>query len=139
MDEELHLAIITAYKQLPDSCRYNPASEVRLQDFEQEFGAIPGDYRWFLANCGGGVCGSEWIDGIEQLFMTHRKYRAESNPGGWTMRDVFIIGWDGAGNPYGIHQDSGRLLVEDHDFGGTHEWAESLAAYLCNGLGVQPR
>jgi hypothetical protein len=50
------------------------------------------------------------------------------------MRDVFVIGWDGWGNPYGICQSSGRMVVEDHDVGGIHEMAESFVAFLVRGL-----
>lgn len=52
------------------------------------------------------------------------------------MRDVFIIGWDGFGNPFGIAENSGKLLVEDHNFGGIHEMAESFEAFLTKGLEI---
>lgn len=50
------------------------------------------------------------------------------------MNDVFVIGWDGGGNPFGIHIESGRIIVEDHDFGGIHDMAKSFAAFLEHGL-----
>ena len=50
------------------------------------------------------------------------------------MADVFVIGWDGAGNPFGIDRATGRVLVEDHNFGGIHEMAESFSAFLEAGL-----
>ena len=50
------------------------------------------------------------------------------------MRNVFVIGWDGAGNPYGIDSATGKLLVEDHNFGGIHEVATSFEAFLTKGL-----
>jgi hypothetical protein len=60
---------------------------------------------------------------------------AESRiPNGWTLKGVFVIGWDGAGNPFGIDGDSGRVLVEDHNFGGVHELATSFEAFLARGL-----
>jgi hypothetical protein len=108
----------------------------QLAAFEKEFGTIPSDYRWYLAACGGGVCGSEWIDGVEQLAASHRKFRAESGSGGWKMRNVFVIGWDGAGNPFGIEQATGRVVAEDHNFGGVHELAQSFVTFLQRGLGV---
>jgi len=52
------------------------------------------------------------------------------------MRDVFIIGWDGWGNPFGIELSSGRVLVEDHNFGGIHEMAPSFHVLLARGLGL---
>jgi len=64
------------------------------------------------------VVGSERVDGIEELTRTHQKFTAESKiPSGWRMKDVFVIGWDGAGNPFGIDLKTGRLrsanLVRD--------------------------
>lgn len=49
---------------------------------------------------------------------------------GW----CFVIGWDGAGNPFGIEIVIGKLLVEDHNFGGVHEMAMSFEAFLERGL-----
>jgi hypothetical protein len=139
MDAAFRQAVLTAYGALPDDCRYAPATEEQLQLFEREFGSIPPDYRWFLAACGSGVCGAEWLDGIEQLRVSHRKFRDEFAPGGWTMRGVFIIGWDGAGNPFGIDQSSGQVLVEDHNFGGIHEMAKSFREFLAQGLGLDAK
>ncbi len=48
------------------------------------------------------------------------------------MRDVFIIGWDGYGNPFGIHIPTGELRMEDHNFGGVHPMADSFAHFLLN-------
>lgn len=118
-------------------CRHAPASERQLQRFEAEFGPIPLEFRWFLANCGGGVCGSERIDGIAELPETHHKFRTESQPGGWTMRDAFIIGWDACGNPFGIERETGRVLVEDHNFGGVQSISESFQNFLVHSLRVQ--
>jgi hypothetical protein len=42
------------------------------------------------------------------------------------MDGVFVIGWDGGGNPFDIQATSRKVLVEDHDFGGIHEMADSL-------------
>jgi len=52
------------------------------------------------------------------------------------MRGVFVIGWDGFGNPYGIDAATGRILVEDHNFGGIHEMAASFAEFLAMGLRI---
>jgi hypothetical protein len=134
MAEQIRDSIRQAFAALPDGCRYAPATETQLRTFEQEFGSIPDDFRWFLTKCGGGVCGSEWIDGIAELTTTHRKYRAGSRPSGWTMADVFVIGWDGSGNPYGIHRSTGEIIVEDHNFGGIHVMAPSFGDFLARGL-----
>ena len=134
MNDALHDAVRNAHAALPDDCRRAPATERQLREFEATFGPIPTDYRWYLAECGGGVIGSAWVDGITELPASHRKFRAESGVGGWSMRDVFVVGWDGRGNPFGIQQSTGKLLVEDHDFGAVHEMAESFEAFLSRGL-----
>ena len=102
---------------------------------ESAFGPIPSDFRWFWMHCGGGTIGSEWVDGIDELADTHAKFNAESQiENGWTMDGVFVIGWDGSGNPFDIETSSGRILVEDHHFGGIHEMALSFEAFLERGL-----
>jgi hypothetical protein len=136
MDEQLRQKILDTWKQRPLDCRHTPGSEQQLLQFEAEVGPIPPDFRWFLATCGGGVCGSEWVDGINELPRTHRKFRAESRPGGWTMQKVFVIGWDGWGNPFGIERATGWILMEDHDFGGVHQMAESVQLFLAHGLQI---
>jgi hypothetical protein len=136
MNNRLRKASLEAWQTLPADCRYPPASEDQLRQFEATFGPIPADFRWFLGHCGGGVIGSEWVDGIEQLPGSHRKFQNERKPEGWSMSNVFVIGWDGAGNPFGIHRVSGKLLVEDHNFGGIHEMAKSFSAFLVKALGV---
>src|SRR6478735_3587610 len=103
---------------MPDSMRSEPATEEELCEFEATHGSIPADYRWFLCTCGGGYFGSFHLDDIVRLTRSHAKFRREFGPPrGWTMRDVFIIGWDSAGNPFGIEATTGRVVVEDHDFG----------------------
>jgi hypothetical protein len=135
MDVGLRQRIVAAWSERPDSIRSLPASDAQIAAFERQFGAIPPDLRWFLEECGGGVVGSEWVDDIGRLGETHTKFLAESgDPRGWRMEDVFVIGWDKAGNPFGIHLKSGKVIVEDHDFGGIHEMASSFEAFLEQGL-----
>jgi hypothetical protein len=139
VDERFRAAVIAAWRSLVGAVDINapPATESELLAFEAQFGPIPADFRWFLAVCGGGPVGSEWVDSIDKLPDTHRKFRSEFGPPrGWTLANVFVIGWDGWGNPYGIHAPTGRLLVEDHEFGGIHEMAPSFAAFLTNGLSI---
>ena len=120
---------------MPATMRTEPATEEQLREFEQVFGTIPEDYRWFLLTCGGGCFGSEEVDDITRLTESHAKFRREFGPPrGWTMRDVFIIGWDGAANPFGIEVTTGRIVVEDHNFGGIHELASSLEEFMLKGL-----
>jgi hypothetical protein len=102
--------------------------------FESKYGPIPPDFRWFLAECGGGVVGSEWVDGIEALGETHAKFASERGPDGWSLSETFIIGWDGAGNPFGIHGPTGSVMVEDHNSGEVHALAPSFEVFLRRGL-----
>ncbi len=116
---------------MPESLRRAPATEQQLREFEAAYGVVPADYRWFLLTCGGGHFGSEEVDGIVELAKSHAKFRREFGPPrGWTMRDVFIIGWDGSANPFGIEATTGRVVVEDHNFGGIHELATSLEEFM---------
>lgn len=123
--------ILGAHSALPEGCRYPPASVEALAAFESQFGPIPPDYRWYLAACGGGVIGSEWIDSIKELPETHRRVREGQQHGLYTLREFFPVGWDGGGNPYGFDLQSGKIVTEDHNFGGIHVVAESFFDLLC--------
>ena len=112
MTSELKSKIVDLWKIRPDGIRCSPASEADLQNFETEHYKIPDDYRWFLAKCGSGVVGSEWLDGIDDLFSSHAKFQKESSlPEGWKTPDLFLIGWDGLGSPIGVLPD-GFVVVE---------------------------
>lgn len=120
-----------AHFELPAECRNLPASEPDLLRFEQEFEAtIPEDYRWYLSECGGGVIGREWIDGIEQLAESHRRFREGAKGGLYSLENFFIVGWDGSGNPCGFDLENGKILTEDHDFGGIHVMANCFFSLL---------
>lgn len=123
--------IVEAHSALPEECRNPAASEEALAGFESQFGPIPPDFRWYLAACGGGVIGSEWINGIKELPETHRRVREGQQNGFYTLREFFPVGWDGGGNPYGFDLQSGRIVTEDHDFGGIHSVAEGFFDLLC--------
>lgn len=115
----------------PVDIRSKPERDEMLNAFEADYEKIPADFHWFLATCGGGVVGCEWIDDLEKLRESHDTFRKQSQgPKGWTMQNVFIIGWDGGGNPIGIDRDSGKVFIEDHTFGGIHEEGESLGDYF---------
>lgn len=126
-------SLLRLWGLLPAGLRYPCASLVQIEAFEAKHGLIPSEYRTFLLEFGGGVVGSEWLDGIEQLAVTHRKFRAEAGSGGWVIRDAFVIGWDGAGNPIAI-DSAGAVVVEDHNFGGVHQLAPSFRIFLAAGL-----
>jgi len=120
---------------MPEAMRCEPATEQQLCEFETTYGAIPEDYRWFLLTCGGGHFGAEEVDDIVDLTRSHAKFHREfGQPRGWTMQDVFIIGWDGSANPFGIETTTGRVVVEDHNFGGIHELAPSLEEFMLRGI-----
>lgn len=132
MDPALARAVLDRWEYLPLELRSPRATAQELLDLEQALGRpIPPAYRWFLEHCGGGPWGAEYIDGIEDLLDSHRKFAEEARePRGWTLKDFFLIGWDGAGNPYGIDERSGAVVVEDHTFGGVHELAPSFEDLL---------
>jgi hypothetical protein len=130
MTPEEQRQIREAHDALPVACRTKRASEAALQAFEGEFGPIPADYRWYLAECGGGVVHSEWLDDIDALKKSHAKFRAEAaHAKGWKKKDGFLIGWDGGGNPMIIDRLTGEVVVEDHDLGGVHVEARSFADF----------
>jgi hypothetical protein len=120
-----------AHCELPEDCRREPASPADLAAFESEFGAIPTDYRWYLAECGGGVIGSDWIDSIEELAATHRKVREGQRRGCYRIARFFALGRDGFGNVYGYDLETGHIVMEDHNFGGVHELAGDLYDLVC--------
>jgi hypothetical protein len=123
--------IKAAHLALPAECRRPPASPQELAAFEEEFGPIPADYQWYLLECGGGVIGSEWIDSIQELPSTHRKVHEGQKRGYYKILRFFPLGWDGGGNPYGYDLETGRIVMEDHDFGGTHQVATDFYDLLC--------
>ena len=134
MSPDAIASLLPLWNARPEGIRLRRASDEELRKFEALHGPIPQDFRQFLQVFGGGAVGSEWVDGIEQLTKTHEKFKAETGPKGWQLQGVFIVGWDGSGNPFGIEMSSGAILVEDHDFGGVHEMAPSFEAFLLRGI-----
>ena len=118
--------IVEFHESLPIGCKSKPATMKEVESFESEFGRIPGEYRWYLLSCGGGVIGSEWVDDISELRDTHTRFSDED----WSLGDVFPIGKDGWGNPMVIDRSTGSILIEDHEFGGVHELASSFAEFV---------
>jgi len=110
--EHINRRLIRAlWEGRPEDLRSAPASEATLIQFESEFGTIPEDFRWFLTECGGGVVGSEWVDDIERLAASHRKYGQERGAGYWHS-NMFVIGWDGGGQPFGLDPLTHAGVVE---------------------------
>ncbi len=131
MTPELGARLVEAWLRLPEEIRSSPASPDELAALERDLGPVPADYGWFLTNLGGGPVGSEWIDNVNEVRDSHQKFRDESDF--WALERCFIIGWDGAGNPIVIEFDSGRVITEDHNFGGNHELGPSFEAFLADG------
>ncbi len=126
--------ILKLWKSREPGISYPPASEGAIADFEDVFKIVPEDYRWFLLNCGGGVIGSEWVEGIDELFSTHTKFNEEcALEHGWTIKDSFIIGWDGSGSPIAIDR-KGKIVVESEDDGKIYELAPTLEYWLLDNL-----
>jgi SMI1 / KNR4 family (SUKH-1) len=129
--DEAKQGIETYTKSLPEELRQPPATEQDVEAFEAIYGSIPETYKWFLLTCGGGIFGPDQLDNISKLARSHTKFASESAlPNGWTMQNVFVIGWDGSGNPFGIERTTGRILVEDHDFGGVLELAQNFEVFI---------
>jgi hypothetical protein len=127
-------AILEHWALRPPGISYAPASEAELQDFEGIHGKIPDDFRWFLQSCGSGVIGSEWIDGIDNLYSSHTKFHSEAQiPNGWKTSEMFIIGWDGCGSPIGI-MPVGTVVVEYPNLDGVHCLALSLEEFILKGI-----
>lgn len=120
-------AIRAARERLPEDCRGKAATEEQLVAFESRHGPIPAAFRQYLLHFGGGVVGSEWVDDITRLPATVVKFREKAAE--WGVPDGFPIGWDGAGNPMLILA-TGEVVSPDHNFGGVHTLASSLAAFL---------
>lgn len=127
MNIELESIIQQWKEQMPAGARYPIASESQVARFESKWGAIPAQYRTFLLHGGGGVVGAEWLDGIEQLHVSHAKYSTERGPAGWSAA-MFLIGWDGSGAPIGI--DSKGAVIVEHEGGDVTLLAPSLAVLL---------
>ncbi len=58
------------------------------------------------------MIGSEWLDNIEELAESHRKFEAERGDGGWALSEFFVVGWDGSGAPYGFDLRNGSIVSE---------------------------
>ena len=125
MTTEQKAKIVRFHSKLPSGCRSEPAGLDAIAAFEIEYGPIPEQYRWYLQECGGGVVGSEWVDDIEELKKSHRKFKNEEGD----LISSFIFGWDGGGNPILIDRTTGKVFTHDHDFGGTHIIAESFVSF----------
>lgn len=127
--------LLAEWQSLPREVRCAPATHPQLEAFESAHGAIPAQYRSFLMQFGGGPVGHEWIDGIDQLTATQEKFRAGRRAGHWKMASVFVVGWDGAGNPIGI--DSHGAVIVELPGEGVQRLAGSFAEYVAKGFGHQ--
>lgn len=134
ISEESKKRILEFWKARDPGISYPAVSEEKIKDFEEVCREIPEDYKWFLLNCGGGVIGSEWVDEIDELSETHKKFDQEcAIENGWTIGHCFIIGWDGSGSPIAIDPE-GRVIVEWEADSGVYQLAPSLEKWLLDGL-----
>lgn len=74
------------------------------------------------------------MNGIDRLPATHRKF----NTGQWNLENVFVIGWDGGGNPFGIARDTGRILAKDHQFPRIYLESPSFKAFHLEQIYADP-
>ncbi len=138
MSEELKAALLAKWNRYPD--RNPPATEAELMAFEQEFGPIPAEFREYLALCGGEIGQGEWDErtfNLPNLVYEYREY--QNSTVNWSIEGVFVIGCDGAGNRFGIETSTGRILLQDHNFGGIHELAPSLWEFFMLGFRKRSR
>ena len=140
MSEELKAALLAEWRVNPDGYRTLPPSEEALRSFEQEFGSIPAEFREYLALCGGGIGKGEWDErtfNLPNLVYVYREHQHGFIT--WSLEGVFVIGSDDAGNLFGIETSTGRILLEDHNFGGIHELAPSLSEFFMLGFRKRSR
>ena len=131
LSEETKTHLINYSEKVPEGMRGRKATEEDIQKFEKDFYPIPDDYKWILKNCYRVFFKAEWIDDIDELYETHKKFKKESSiENGWTLEGTFIMGWDGCGNPYGIELKTEKIVTEDHNFGGIHIIGQSLEEVL---------
>ena len=117
--------------ELPEGMRYKPASEEEILDFESSFSEVPEPYKWFLKECGSGVVGSEWLDGIHELRDSHKKFLNEE----WSSHNNFLIGWDGGGSPISL-TSNGTVVVEYLGVQDIQIIAKSLEDFIMKGLSL---
>lgn len=130
MEGEPREELLRAWLQLPEDVRSPPATDQELHAFEERWGPIPEPYRWFLSTCGGGPAGADWLDDIGELERSHVKHQREMGPPRGWRQAMFVIGWDGCGDPVGLEAGTGRVLIEYHDVGEVTVLADSFEAFL---------
>lgn len=92
------------------------------------------DYIDFISSFGGGVLGNKEIYSIknseiigdENIIEINERYKNDDWEG---IEKWLIIGTDHSGNPIGI-DTNGKIVSNDHDFGGIFTVAESFEDYL---------
>ncbi|MFA7483800.1 MAG: SMI1/KNR4 family protein [Vulcanimicrobiota bacterium] len=116
----------------PEMVVFDPrkrATDNDILEFEKQHESIPDDVKWFFKNLvSGGV--DPYISDIHELAKDRAKFLKEKADGLWELDNIFLLGVDGAGNPFGISRDDERVLLEDHDFGGIQEIGATFADFL---------
>ena len=122
---EAHLA------KFPIAVRERAATEAELREFEAAFGAIPDDYRWLLVAAVAAWLARSELTASRSLPSLTPSFAASLDRHAVGRCEMFsLLAGMVAVNPFGIEQSSGRILVEDHDFGGIHEMAASLQEFI---------
>ncbi|XFB08386.1 hypothetical protein AAGT13_10910, partial [Azotobacter salinestris] len=121
---ERGMDILTRYLEAYESVIRGPVDAEVADAILTRHGVSNGSYRSWLLASGGGPIGPDWYDGVEELQQSQEKFKEEK----WSVAG-FVIGWDGAGNPI-VLSNGGKILTEDHNFGGVHELAESFDELL---------
>jgi len=116
--------IIEKYKKQYEAVIDGPASEEAVDKLLAHYQVVNPLYRNWLIETGGGPIGSDWYDTLAELDESQTSLQNDL----WTISG-FVIGWDGAGNPLVLCED-GKIITEDHDFGGIHNVAFSFEALL---------
>lgn len=116
--------IIESYKKQYQGIFNGAVNEEAVEEILNQYGVINLIYRNWLIQTGGGPMGPDWLDGIEELKESQKKFKNEP----WSVSG-FVIGWDGVGNPL-VLSKNGEIITEDHNFGGAHKVASSFEELL---------
>ncbi len=93
-----------------------PATAESIDAVEHQLGVtLPGDYRWFLENYGGGIFLFVEIRGVQDGEYSLADYQTND----WVPPDFLAISPNGCGDDYGFRMEQGRcepaLVWWDHE------------------------
>jgi len=125
-----YINVIKEYaSKLPEALKGRLADANEKKELEKYVGEISDEHWWFLQEIGNCPIGPDWIDGIDEVMASNKKFKNEADF--WRMNNVVIVGWDGSGNPFGQKVNTGKIMIEYHDGpDGVFELAPCFAAFL---------